>query len=87
MRIVCIWRRESDYGRMVEEWITDFERQTGQEIESFDPDTSEGEALCRTYDVVEYPTLMVLDNTGQALGIWRGKNLPLFDEISYWASR
>lgn len=87
MRIVCIWRRESDYGRATEEWIREFERQTGREIENYDPDTMEGEALCRTYDVVEYPTVMVLGSEGAVMGTWRGKNLPLFDEVSYWAGK
>ncbi len=39
MRVVCVWRRESDYGRMVEEWIEGFERLTGREIETINPDT------------------------------------------------
>ena len=30
MRVVCVWRRESDYGRMVEEWIEGFERADGE---------------------------------------------------------
>lgn len=87
MRVVCVWRRESDYGRAVEEWIREYERRTGREIESYDPDTLDGETLCRAYDVVEYPTIMVLDDRGAALGVWRGKQLPLFDEVSYWVSR
>lgn len=87
MRVVCVWRRESEYGRSVEEWITDYERRTGREVESFDPDTLEGETLCRAYDIMEYPTIMVLDNGGAALGVWRGQQLPLFDEVSYWVTR
>lgn len=85
MRVVCIWRRESDYGRMVEEWIREFERRTGEEMESIDPDTRDGESLCRAYDVVEYPTILAIGEDGRMLDSWRGKNLPRFDEVSYWA--
>lgn len=84
MRVVCVWRRESDYGRTVEEWIMAFERQTGKEIESLDPDTKEGEGFCRAYDIVEYPTIMALGDDGAVLASWRGTMLPLFDEVSYW---
>lgn len=79
-----MWRERSDYGRTVEEWITMFERQTGKEIESLDPDSKEGESFCRAYDVVEYPTILALGDDGSVLATWRGTMLPLFDEVSYW---
>lgn len=84
MRIVCVWREHSDYARMMEEWLQEFERRTGQEIESLDPDTPAGESFCRAYDVVEYPTLVAVDGNGGALAMWRGKGLPTFDEVAYW---
>ena len=52
MRVVCVWRRESDYGRAVEEWLSEFERRTGREVEDLNPDTKDGESFCRAYDVV-----------------------------------
>lgn len=85
MRIVCVWRDNTDYARTVEEWIREFEHRTGREIESLDPDTIEGEALCRAYDIVEYPTMLALDNRGATLEVWRGRQLPTFDEVNYWA--
>ncbi len=84
MRVVCVWRRASDYGRTVEEWLTEFERRTGVEIESIDPDSIEGESLCRAYDIVEYPTIIAIDNDGGVLALWRGEMLPTFDEVNYW---
>ncbi len=84
MRVVCVWRRSSDYGRMVEEWLRDFERKTGVEIEELDPDTGEGESFCRAYDVVEYPTIVAIDNNGGTLATWWGQMLPTFDEVNYW---
>lgn len=85
MRVVCVWRDQSDYGRSVEEWITEFERRTGKEIETIDPDSTEGESFCRAYDVVEYPTILALGDDGAVLASWQGKMLPLFDEVAYWA--
>lgn len=84
MRLVCVWREGQDYSRTVEEWIREFERRTGVEMESLDPDTRDGEGFCRAYDVVEYPTILALGDNGAALAVWRGQMLPTFDEVTYW---
>lgn len=84
MRVVCVWRENQDYSRMVEEWLTEFGRRSGKEIESLDPDMPDGESFCRAYDVVEYPTLMALGDDGGVLAMWRGQTLPTFDEVNYW---
>lgn len=84
MRVVSVWRENSDYGREMAEWLKDFTYQTGREIESLDPDTVEGEIFSTTYDVVEYPTLLALDNQGKVLASWRGLPLPLMNEVSYY---
>lgn len=87
MRVVCVWRRESDYGRAVEEWMMEFERRTGKEIETISPDGRDGAWFCQTYDVVEYPTLLALGDDGSVLAEWRGKMLPTFDEVNYWVQK
>lgn len=84
MRTVCVWRDEEDYSRSVSEWIREFERRTGREVESISPDTREGESICNAYDVVEYPTILVLRDDGSVVASWRGRSLPLFDEVAYW---
>lgn len=84
MRVVCVWREGEDYSRVVEEWIWSFEKRTGHEVESVSPDGREGVDFCKTYDIVEYPTILALGNDGSVAASWRGKQLPLFDEVSYW---
>lgn len=85
MRVVCVWREGEDYSRTVEEWLREFERRTGREVESMSPDGREGVDFCRAYDVVEYPTILALGENGEVLSMWRGKQMPLFDEVSYWS--
>ena len=86
MRVVIIWRDETDYARAVIDWLADFKRRTGREPESVSPDTPEGESICRTYDVVEYPTILAFDNEGKLLQEWRGVNpsLPRIDDVNYY---
>ena len=44
MRVVIIWRDETDYARTVIEWLHDFEKRTGTMPESLSPDEPEGVA-------------------------------------------
>ena len=82
MRVVCIYRNNEDYSRSVDEWLENFRRQTGREIEIMNPD--ENISFCETYDVVEYPTILALGESGDVRASWRGKELPLINEVLYY---
>ena len=84
MRVVAIWRDNTDYSRTMIEWLEDFKRRTGHEPESVSPDSPDGESLCRLYDIVEYPSIIALDNDGKQLQIWRGTMLPRIDDVNYY---
>ena len=83
MRVVCVYKDRQDYTRSVDEWLENFRRQTGREIETMDPDRNPG--FCETYDIVEYPTIIAIDNSGQIQNVWKGQNLPLINEVLYYA--
>ncbi len=40
--------------------------------------------FCETYDIVEYPTIIALGNMGDVRAMWRGRNLPLINEVLYY---
>lgn len=82
MRAICIYRDNQDYTRSVTEWIENFYRQTGKEIETMNPDENPG--FCESYDIVEYPTFLVLGNSGEVIATWRGRSLPLINEVAYY---
>ncbi len=82
MRVLCIYRDKEDYTRAVDEWLENFRRQTGREIETMNPDESVN--FCETYDIVEYPTILALGNNGEVRASWRGRNLPLINEVLYY---
>lgn len=82
MRVVCIYRDNQDYTRSVNEWIENIRRQTGREIEIIDPDKNTG--FCEAYDVVEYPTILALGEQGDVRASWRGRNLPLVNDVLYY---
>ena len=82
MRVVCIYKDNQDYTRSVNEWLEDFRRQTSRKIETMDPDQNPG--FCEAYDVVEYPTIMALGEQGEVRASWRGRDLPLINEVLYY---
>ena len=82
MRLVCIYRDNQDYSRSVNEWLENVRRQTGREIETMDPDRNTN--FCEAYDVVEYPTILALGERGEVRASWRGKDLPLINEVLYY---
>jgi hypothetical protein len=84
MRVVVIYRDETDYARQVIDFMHDFQRQTGHELDSLNPDTSDGIGFCSTYDIVEYPTVVALSSDGRLQNMWRGLPLPTISEVSYY---
>ena len=82
MRVVCIYKDNQDYTRSVTDWLENFRRHTGREIETMDPDQSP--AFCEAYDIVEYPTIIALSNDGEVRNLWRGRDLPLINEVLYY---
>ena len=84
MRVVIVWRDESDYGRTVTEWLHDCERRIGVAPESLSPDEPEGESICKAYDIVEYPSMLAIDDGGKVMQMWRGRDLPRIDDVAYY---
>lgn len=85
MRVVVVYRYESDHAREVLDYLRDFSRQTGRVIEEINPDTPDGAQFCRAHDVVEYPTMLALDGEGRTHSMWRGRPLPTISEVSFYA--
>ena len=81
---MVVYKQETDYARRVDEFLGDFKRQTGRDLETLDPDTRDGSGFCETYDVVEYPTIIAISDDGQIQNQWKGLPLPTLSEVSYY---
>jgi len=84
MRVVIVTKDNTDYARSVSDFLGDFTRQTGHELEVIDPDTPNGASFCRAYDIVEYPTIIALSDDGAMQQQWRGMPFPPISEVSYY---
>jgi hypothetical protein len=82
MKAVFLYRPNSEFSRIVEDYARDFEGSRGKPIKLLSLDTVEGADLARLYDIVQYPALVVITDDGQLLRAWQGEHLPLMDEVS-----
>ena len=85
MRVVVVYKQNTDYTRQVDEWLFDFKRLTGRDLEILNPETPDGISFCQAYGVMEYPTMLALADDGQMQNMWRGLPLPTLSEVSYYA--
>lgn len=85
MKVVAVYKEETDYARQVMDFLRDFQAQTGREIESKDPDSPDGVDFCNAYGIIEYPTLIAIADDGSMQNMWSGLPLPTVMEISFYA--
>jgi len=65
--------------------MRDFEHETGKKLETLDPESREGVGFCQTYDILQFPTMLALSDSGQLQNSWKGLPLPTISEVSYYA--
>ncbi len=85
MKLVVIYRPDSEYARSVETFIGDFNRLhegLGRRVEVLNVDSREGMAMMSLYDIMQQPALIVLTDDGRQLNSWSGPQLPLMDEVA-----
>ena len=85
MKVVVLYRPESEHGRMVEDFIRDYKnRHEEGKLEVLNIDSRDGNATASLYGIMQYPAILALRNDGSALHMWEGSSLPMMDEIAYY---
>lgn len=84
MRVVVVFKDERDYTRQVTDYLRDFKMQTGHDLETMDPDSPDGVSFCKTYDLMEFPSMVAISNDGVMQNTWSGLPLPTISEVSYY---
>lgn len=87
MRLLILYRPNSEHERTVDTFVRDFQRQheVGKKIELISVDTREGAETAKVYDILEFPAVLALANDGSALNIWTGTPMPLMNEVAGYA--
>lgn len=86
MKVLVLYRPNSEHGRVVEEFVHNFQsRLQGYRIEVLNIDSRDGSATASLYDVMQYPAILVLQNDGYLHKMWIGEQIPLIDEVAGYA--
>lgn len=85
MKVIVLYRPNSEFSRVVEEFSHDFERRYTRKIELVSLDTRDGAATATLYDITQYPAILAIRDDGQLLKEWQGGVMPLMNEVSYYA--
>lgn len=86
MKVIVLYRPNSEHGRLVDEFIRDYQAQEGdRKLEILNIDSRDGGALASLYDIVQYPAILVLQDNGYLHKFWQGSQLPLMNEVASYA--
>lgn len=86
MKVVILYRPESEHARAVDTFIRDFSaRNSSIKIEIVDVDAREGIAMVSLYDIMDYPAIIAMADDGSVLSMWQGDSLPLMDNVASYA--
>lgn len=85
MKVLVLYRPNSEHGRVIEAFIRDFRYQHAANADKLDVvniDTRDGVATASLYDVLQYPAILILADDGSLIKSWEGNALPLMDEVA-----
>lgn len=82
MHLVIYYRKNSSHSREVERFINDLRMIKRIEPKIKDIDATESQITMRTYDITQYPVIIVRLESGQVQKIWQGTSMPLLNEVS-----
>jgi hypothetical protein len=86
MKVLVLYRPNSEHGRIVEDFVRDFQiRHREPRLEVLSIDTRDGSATASLYDIMQYPAILVVQTDGNVQKVWEGTQLPLMDEVVAYA--
>jgi hypothetical protein len=84
MKVLVFYRPNSEHARSVEEFLRDLQRQHDvdeRHLAVYDVDSREGAAMASLYDIMAYPSFLVVGDDGAFVKGWDNGNFPLMDEV------
>lgn len=88
MKVLVLYRPNSEHARKVEMFLRDLQKQYDVDQSSLrivDVDSREGIDLARAYDVMHTPAIIVTDNEGGYVYSWIGEELPLMRDVAAYS--
>ena len=76
-----LYHPRSEHAGIVEDYVHDFERFKGKQLEKLSLETVEGAELAKLYDAVRYPAILIIGPDGILQKMWQAPTMPLMDEV------
>jgi len=87
VKALLLYRPNSEHERQALDYLRDFKMQTGKDLQTMDVDSPSGSQFIQTYDIVQFPAIIVTDDDGAVQNLWLGDSLPLANELSYYVQQ
>jgi len=85
MRTVVVYKENTENARPINDFLRDFQAQTGKSLEILNPETPAGVSFCEAYGINSYPTILAIADNSTLQKMWVGMPLPTIMEVSYYA--
>lgn len=88
MKVLILYRPDSEHAREVETYVEDLQREHGgalRRVELVSVNSRDGASTASLYDILEYPSILVLADDGSLINNWNGVPLPLMEEVAGYA--
>ena len=82
MKVVILYRPNSEHARLVEEYARDISRQQNVQPQLIDVDSTEGGAMMTLYGIMSHPAVVVTREGGELIQYWADERLPLMQEVA-----
>jgi hypothetical protein len=88
MKVLVLYRPNSEFARSIEEFVHDLQRRHNideRRLQVLDYDSRDGSALASLYDILVQPAIVVTGDDGGYVKHWQGNELPRLDEVASYA--
>ncbi|OGL29594.1 hypothetical protein A3D14_01770 [Candidatus Saccharibacteria bacterium RIFCSPHIGHO2_02_FULL_47_12] len=76
MKVLVLYRPQSEHARRTEEFVENIKRQHGVKLDVVDVDSRDGVATASMYDIMLYPAVLVMTLDGRLIKLWSGEEVP-----------
>lgn len=85
MKVIILRKLNAETDTQLQGYLRDFEQRTGKQIELMDADSKEGVELAQVYDILQFPAILVREDTGELVQAWSEiDKWPTISELGYY---
>ncbi len=86
MKVVILYKPNTETETRVREYVREFEHRASKALELVDAETREGIAMAEVYDILQFPTMLAIENDGQFIQMWpEFERWPTMNELTFYA--